>query len=229
MSIALELQTVPISAHNTLCRTQFLIDATDIRPDDQVVVIGQGSLDHLLSLVRAGCRSSAAIRSHELQAPFFARGMLMRPDDGGVDHDIFEVGIISHCGEQSIPYAVFGPTRESDEHAVPIAKNLRQIPPRRASSRQPKHCLKKQTIVFASSAGVTFLAGKVRLYPVPLVVLQNQTNPGQPSLLPEKEFESEFRVRGNRPRSVRSKKLSADVADEADLMDGAVQSCQSRS
>ena len=66
MSIALNLQTVPSSAHNTLCRTQFLIDATDIRPDDRVVVIGQGSLDYLLGLARSGCRSAVAIRSQAL-------------------------------------------------------------------------------------------------------------------------------------------------------------------
>ncbi|HIJ62556.1 MAG TPA: hypothetical protein HPQ04_07690 [Rhodospirillaceae bacterium] len=66
MSIALNLQTVATSAHNTLCRTQFMIDATDIRPDDRVVVIGQGSLEYLLGLVRAGCRSAVAIRSQAL-------------------------------------------------------------------------------------------------------------------------------------------------------------------
>ncbi len=33
---------------------------------------------------------------------------LMRPDDGGVDHDVFEVWIVGHRGEQPIPHPVLG-------------------------------------------------------------------------------------------------------------------------
>lgn len=65
MSTALKLQPSSPSSVATPCRTQVLLAATAIRPNDRVMVIGQGSLDHLLGLAGAGCRSAVAFRSQE--------------------------------------------------------------------------------------------------------------------------------------------------------------------
>ena len=121
----------------------------------------------------------------------------MRADNGGVDHDVFEVWIIGHGSEQPIPDAILGPAREPHEHAVPIAEQLRQVPPWRTRPGQPQYRFHEQPVVSPSPAGIASLAGQVGLHPFPLVILQDQANPAHSNPLPEKEFESDFRARGN--------------------------------
>src|ERR1019366_10771361 len=57
--------------------------------------------------------------------------------------------------------------------------------------------LDDQPVVLATPARIALLAGQMRFHPLPLVVLQDQTNPGHSILLCEKELESDFRLRGN--------------------------------
>ena len=52
-------------------------------------------------------------------------------------------------------------------------------------------------VVFSAPARIPGFAGQVRLHSLPLVVVQNQTNPRHLALLAEKELESDFRVQGN--------------------------------
>jgi len=63
MSTALKMPHPSLPSTIPPSRTQVLIAATAIRPNDRVVVIGQGSLDHLLGLAGTGCQSAAAFRS----------------------------------------------------------------------------------------------------------------------------------------------------------------------
>src|ERR1700688_823901 len=122
--------------------------------------------------------------------------MLVRPDDGGVDHDVFKVWIVRHRGEQSIPNTVFGPSREADEDAIPIAKTVRQVAPGNACPCEPQYRLHEQAIVRARPTRITRLARQVRPYPLPLAVSQHQSNRRHPTLL-EKELESDLRPSRN--------------------------------
>src|SRR4029077_10452735 len=76
----------------------------------------------------SGHRASG--RSPDLQTPFFRPGgVLMRPDDGGIDDQIFEVRIIGHRFEYPPPDTLDAPSTEAPEHAVPISKRFRKITP----------------------------------------------------------------------------------------------------
>jgi hypothetical protein len=84
--------------------------------------------------------------------------MLMRPDDGGVDHDVFEVWIVGHRLKQPIPYAIFGPSGKADEHAIPIAEVIRQITPGDTCSGEPQDRFYKQAIIRAGPARIARLS-----------------------------------------------------------------------
>src|SRR5580700_8313180 len=119
--------------------------------------------------------------------------MLMRPDNGGVDQDVFEVRLIRHSGEQAVPYPGLGPSREANEVAVPIAKNLRQIAPGCACPGKPQHRFHKKAIVGAAAPAITYLAWQLWRHPLPNVIFQHETN-RHPSLS-KKELESDFSLR----------------------------------
>src|SRR5258708_13817398 len=73
--------------------------------------------------------------------------MLTRPDDGGIDDQIFEVRIIGHRIEDTPPNTLDAPSTEAPEHAVPIPKRLRKITPGRARTHDPQHALHEHPIV----------------------------------------------------------------------------------
>src|SRR6516165_7357367 len=56
----------------------------------------------------------------------------MRPDDGGIDDQIFEVRIIGHRLEDPPPNTLDAPSTEAPEYAVPVSERLRKITPGRA-------------------------------------------------------------------------------------------------
>ena len=70
----------------------------------------------------------------------------MGSGNGGVDHRVFVVGIVSQSLEKTLPNAAFRPAREAPVGVVPIAKALRQIAPRSARAEFPDHRLDEQTI-----------------------------------------------------------------------------------
>src|SRR6202044_4067689 len=91
----------------------------------------------------------------DLQTPFFRPGgVLMRSNDGGIDDQIFKVRIIGHRLEDPPPNPLDAPSTEAPKHAVPIAKRLRKITPRRARTHDPQHTFHKHPIV---APGRTFL------------------------------------------------------------------------
>ena len=72
--------------------------------------------------------------------------MLMRSDDGGVDHGVFVVGIIRQCLEKTLPNATFRPARETRMNVLPVTKALRQIAPRRARAEFPNDSFNEQPV-----------------------------------------------------------------------------------
>lgn len=50
--------------------------------------------------------------------------MLVRADNGAVHKDIFEIGVICHCIEKAIKYAVTAPSVATDVDRIPFAKGL---------------------------------------------------------------------------------------------------------
>src|ERR1700757_4060851 len=94
----------------------------------------------------SGHRASG--RSPDLQTPFFRPGgVLMCPDDGGIDDQIFEVRIIGHRLEDPPPDTLDAPSTKAPEHAVPVPKCLREITPGRARTHNPKHAFHEHPIV----------------------------------------------------------------------------------
>src|SRR6516162_8123743 len=117
----------------------------------------------------SGRRANA--RSPHLRSPLFCTGrMLMRPHDGGVDDQVFEVRIFNQRIEKTLPNALLCPSAEALEHAVPVAKLLGQIAPWCSRANQPKHSVHEQSIILAVPPSVTFLTRNKRLDAPPLLV-----------------------------------------------------------
>jgi hypothetical protein len=106
--------------------------------------------------------------------------MLMRPHNGGIDDQVFEVRIFTKLGEEALPNALSGPSPETPEHAVPFAKLFGQVAPWCSGADQPQHSIDEQTIVLAVSSLVTFLARNKRFNAPPLRVRQFPPNQDRP-------------------------------------------------
>src|SRR5215207_1418852 len=78
----------------------------------------------------------------------------MRPNDSGIDDQIFEVRIVGHRLEDPPPDTFDAPSTEASEHAVPISKRLWKITPGRAGAHDPEHALHEHPVV---AAGRTLL------------------------------------------------------------------------
>jgi hypothetical protein len=55
--------------------------------------------------------------------------VLLRPNNGVVDHGVFVVGINSRMLKDALPYAGLGPAAEPPVRVLPLAKALGQIAP----------------------------------------------------------------------------------------------------
>src|SRR5712691_7457224 len=109
--------------------------------------------------------------------------MLVRPHDGGIDDQVFEVRIFTELGEKTLPNALFCPSPETPEHAVPFAKLFGQVTPRRSGTDQPQHTVDEQPIVLAVPPLVAFLAWNKRFNAPPLRVRQLPPNQNRPPQL----------------------------------------------
>ena len=65
--------------------------------------------------------------------------MLMSSDDGGVDHRVFVVRIVSQRLEKILPNTAPRPPREPRVNVLPVAEALGQITPRRPRAEFPNH------------------------------------------------------------------------------------------
>jgi|SRR5450755_986148 hypothetical protein len=100
----------------------------------------------------------------------------MRPDDGGIDDQIFEVRIIGLCLEDPPPNTLDASSTEAPKHAVPISKRLRKITPGRARTHDPQHTFHEHPIV---ASGGTFLVRSTydqRRHPLPSHATSLKTN-----------------------------------------------------
>lgn len=66
-------------------------------------------------------------------SPLSARGTVVCPDDGAVDHlQRVAAPSVGESGKHQVPNAAYRPTAELAMHQVPVAQFLRQVAPRRA-------------------------------------------------------------------------------------------------
>src|SRR5438445_178014 len=121
----------------------------------------------------------------------------MRPDDGGIDDQIFEVRIIGHRLEDAPLDALDAPSTEASEHAVPIPKRLWKIPPRRTRTHNPQHTFHEHPIVAPGGAFLVRPTYDQRRHPLPRRVAQNQPVHHTQDCLPKSSLESDLRLKGN--------------------------------
>jgi hypothetical protein len=102
--------------------------------------------------------------------------MLVGPDDGGVDHRIFIVGIIGQGFEKILPDAAFRPSRKPPVGVLPASETRWQIAPRRACPELVDHGLDKQLIAEnAVAPDMARTARKKVLHPGKLISAQTIT------------------------------------------------------
>lgn len=65
-------------------------------------------------------------------APFCPGAVLMRPDDGAVDHRVFVVGILGQGLEHLLPHAGAAPAAMAQVNHPKVAEALGQVSPRDA-------------------------------------------------------------------------------------------------
>ena len=118
--------------------------------------------------------------------------MLMGSDDGGVDHRVFVVRIVSQRLEKTLPYAVLRPPREPRVNGLPVAEPLGQIAPRRTRPKFPNHRLNEKSIAqFAIASDMSRTTRQQMFNPRKLVVAQSVAPQRKP---PKKKapYESRF-------------------------------------
>ena len=96
--------------------------------------------------------------------------MLVSAHDGGVDHHVFVIVIARQQIENTLENPTLRPSAEALMDDLPIAKALRKIPPRDASSKSVQNSFDEQSVVRRRAAHMAFAAGKKILDPIPLVV-----------------------------------------------------------
>ena len=82
--------------------------------------------------------------------------MLVGAHDGGIDDQVFEVGVFDQRIENTLPNTLLGPSAETLEHAVPVAELFRQIAPWCAGASDPEHRIDEKAIVLAVPSFVSF-------------------------------------------------------------------------
>src|SRR5262249_39099454 len=123
------------------------------------------------------CSSRRAIGQWPLfESPFCAGCMLVRPDDGGIDHHVLEIWVLPQDFEKTLPNALFRPAIEPHENAIPRAKWFRKIAPRCTRAQNPKHSIEEQPVILASPTSVAFLARYQMLDTRPLHIAEVSPN-----------------------------------------------------
>ena len=96
--------------------------------------------------------------------------MLVGTHDGGIDHGVFVVCILSQVLEEPLPDPFVAPVGVAGMHHAEIPKAGWQVPPGDAGAVAVKDCIHKQSIVFGGNARLTGLAGQQIFDALPLVV-----------------------------------------------------------
>src|SRR5713226_713227 len=153
-----------------------MLDLVD-EPLDQIALLVE------VLVVRDGARARAARWNYCLRADFSDRCAKAIGIKAHIGDQVFEVRIFTELGEKTLPNALFCPSPETPEHAVPFAKLFGQVTPRRSGTDQPQHTVDEQPIVLAVPPLVAFLAWNKRFNAPPLRVRQLPPNQNRPPQL----------------------------------------------
>ncbi len=82
----------------------------------------------------------------------------MGPDDCGIDHRVFAIGILPQTVENHLPDTAFGPAPVAAVNVLPVAKPLRQIPPWNTHPIPVKKRFDKQSVILGGCAHRVFSA-----------------------------------------------------------------------
>jgi hypothetical protein len=104
--------------------------------------------------------------------------MLVDPDERAINEDIFEIGIVAERLENPLPNALLRPAPEACICRKPLAERCRQIAPRRSRPRNPENRFDKEPVVMSAAAGIPGFTRQFRRNPLPLLVVQHQSNQG---------------------------------------------------
>src|ERR1700682_5025142 len=96
----------------------------------------------------------------------------MGAHDGAVDHGVFVVGVACQKLEHPLPHAALGPARKASVYLDRIAKALRQITPRDASSVAVENRFHEQPVVLGRDPDMAVAPRQHVLDPIPLIVSQ---------------------------------------------------------
>jgi hypothetical protein len=97
------------------------------------------------------------------------------PDDGGVQHHPFEIGLSRHGLEDLVQHAHLDPAIVAFLGPLERPKALRQIPPPTTRARHPQQRIYEQATVAARTPFTLPATRHERLDPLPLIVPQNLT------------------------------------------------------
>src|ERR1700681_150088 len=142
-----------------------------------------------------------------------ARTMLMSSDDGGVDHRVFVVRIVSQRLDKTLPYAGLRPPREPRMNVLPMAEALSQIAPRRTRAKFPNHRFDEKPIAQLAVAAHVARPNRQQMFnPCKLVVALSVALEDTPTSRIKDSFLSEAALCDatvpSRDRSVRGSSLS---------------------
>ena len=96
--------------------------------------------------------------------------MLVRADNGGIDHHVFVVVVARQHLENALENPALGPPAEALVDDFPIAEALRKITPWDARSISVQNGLHEQPVIRRSAPDMAFTAGQKILDPIPLIV-----------------------------------------------------------
>src|ERR1700722_17384189 len=134
----------------------------------------------------------ANVRWLDLEPPFCTAGVLVSADNRGVDDQVFEIGIIRHGFEDTVPNALLAPATEPPKDAVPIAEDFRQVTPGRPSADNPEHTLHKHSVIAPRRTALVRTADDQARDSAPLFVAQDQSFHDTQGCPPKSSLESCF-------------------------------------
>ena len=99
--------------------------------------------------------------------------MLVRPDDGAVDHGIFVVSLASQALENPFPHPGFRPATEPSVGVFPVTESFRQITPGNSRTVAIEHRFDESAIVLGSDTDMAGSPWQQVLDALPLVIAQS--------------------------------------------------------
>ena len=96
--------------------------------------------------------------------------MLVRADNGGIDHHVFVVVIARQQPENAFENPALGPPVEALVDDFPASEALRKIAPWDPCSIPEKNGLHEQPVIRRCATNMAFATGQKILDPIPLIV-----------------------------------------------------------